>query len=405
MQMTGTEPEKQYPSVLNYLSVLIRWRGFIIGTVLVSSLMMAAYSLIMPKTFESKAVLVPTRESSSLSPLEAISGSLLGLGLGRGSTEIFLLKAILDSRTLRENIVRDFHLEEVYDAENMDRAVQSLAGHITVTLTQDNTLELSFDHKTSWLSFNKTDEESTRRFVQQVALGIVQQLDLLNRRYQGQEARNYRQFIEERREEIGQDLAALEDSLTRYQEKHEVTIVDAQLLATFEAAAILEAEVVKRELEYAMAETKLGPDSPKIKSLHAELQAAKSAFENSFGGKDGERRFLFGYDRDLPLLMKEYLRLYRDIKIQSEIFSFITSKYEESKLREAQDIPTINILDYPDVPDIRSAPRRAFLVITTGVLMTIFTVIMAFVLNFFHRVKVSFPEQYHEITRWKKLQS
>lgn len=402
--MSGAESEKRYPSVLDYLNVLIRWRRFIVATVLISSFMMAVFSLIMPKTFESKAVIVPTRESSSaFNVYEAISGNILGLGLGRGSTEIFLLKAILDSRTLKENIIRDFNLDEIYKARNMDKAVLSLTEHITVTITQDNTLELSFDHKTSWFSFSKAEGKSTGRLVQQVALGIVQQLDLLNRRYLGQEAKNYREFIEERREEIGRELAALEDSLARYQEEKDVTIVDAQLLATFEAAAILEAEIVKRELEYAMAEAKLGSDNPMIHNLRTELQAVKSAFERSFGGENDERRFLFGYNRDLPILMKEYLRLHREITIQSEIFSFITTKYEESKLREAQDMPTINVLDYPDVPDLRSAPRRAFLVITTGILMTILTIIVAFVLDFFRRVKVDYPERYRELTQWKKL--
>lgn len=400
--MTGAESEKRYPSVLDYMNVLVRWRRFIVGTVLISSFMMAVFSLIMPKTFESKATIVPARESSALNVYEAISGSFLGLGLDRIPTEIYLLKAILDSRTLKENIVGVFKLDEIYDARNMDEAVLSLGEHITVTITQDNTLELSYDHKTGWFSFRKAEEESTARFVQQVAQGIVQQLDLLNRHYQGREAKNYRQFIEERREEIGRELAALENSLARFQEENDVTIVDAQLLATFEAATVLEAEVIKLELEYALAEAKLAPESSMIQNLRADLRAAKSAFEKSFGGRDNERRFLLGYGRDLPALMKEYLRLAREIAIHSEIFSFITTKYEESKLREAQDIPTINLLDYPDVPDLRSAPRRAFLVITTGVLMTILTIIAAFVLDFFRRARIEYPEQYRELTQWIK---
>lgn len=400
--MTKLEPDREYPTVLNYLTVFVRWRGFIIKLVLVSTVMIAIYSLIMPKTFESKAVIVPTGGSPPLNIYETVAKDLFGLGLGGEMTEILLLKAIIDSRTLKEHIVREFGLDKIYKAKNMDEAVLTLSDHITVTLTEDNTLAVSFDCNTSWFSFSERKEELTRRFVQQVALGVVQQLDILNRRYQGQEARNYRGFIEERREEIARELAAMEDSLVHFQEEHDVTVVDAQLLATLEAAAVLEAEVVMKELEYAMAEATLGSDSPMIKNLQAELLATKSAFESSFGGRDFEKRFLFGYDRDLPVLMKNYLRLRRDIEIQSEIFTFITTKYEESKLREARNIPTIKILDYPDVPDIRSAPRRTFMVITTGVLMTIFAVIIAFVLDFFRRARVEYPEQYRELTQWMK---
>ncbi len=400
--MTRLEQDRQYPTALNYLTVIIRWRGFIIKSVLVSTFMMAVYSLIMPKTYESRAVIVPTSNESSLDVYEAISGGLLSFGMGRSSTEILLLKAILESRTLKESIIIQFGLDEIYKTRNMEEAVRILADRITITITNDYTLVVSFNHQTKWFTSNRAKEDSVKSFVQRVATAVVRQMDLLNRQYQGQEARNYRRFIEERRDEIGRDLAALEDELVRYQKKHNVTIVDAQLIATYEAAAILEAEIVKQELEYAMAVAKLGSNNPVIKSLQIELQAAKSAFQKSLGGRGNEKRFLLGYDRDLPALMKEYLQFSRDISIQSEIFTFITTRYEEARLRESQDIPTINILDYPDTPDIRSAPRRAFMVMTTGVLMTIFAVIIAFVLDFFHRTRVEYPEQYRELTQWKK---
>jgi uncharacterized protein involved in exopolysaccharide biosynthesis len=95
--------------------------------------------------------------------------------------------------------------------------------------------------------------------------------------------------------------------------------------------------------------------------------------------------------------MKEYLRLRRDISIQSEVFRFITTKYEESKLREAQDIPTIMILDLPQVPDLRTAPRRAFMVITVGIFITVLAVILVFVFDFFRRIRLDYPEQYRDL--------
>ena len=399
-QVTHVEQERPVPAILDYLGVMVRWRKVIIRLVLVTTVLVAVLSMLVPKTFQSRAVIVPTQEGSGLDMYNALSGSLLGLALGRGSTELYLLKALLESRTLREHIVGEFHLELVYDADHLDAAIMTLADHITVTLTEDNTLEVSFEHQTGWFSFSKTEEETASRFSQQVASAIIRRLDLLNRSHQGREARDYRMFIEERFEKIGQELAAFEDSLSSFQEKQDVTVVDAQLQATLEAAAMLEAEEVKRELEFAIAKITLGADSRMIENKRSELLAAKSAFETSLGGQDEEKRFLFGYDRDLPKLMKEYLRLRREIEIHSEVFAFITTKYEESKLREAQNIPTISILDSPKVPDMRTAPRRAFLVITTGILMSIFAVLVAFVLDFFKRTQAQFPDKYAELIWW-----
>lgn len=398
--MARNENDPAYPAILDYLGVLIRWRGFLAKMIFVSTFMMVVYSLVMPKTFSSQALIVPAAPDPALNVYEAFSGSLLGLGFGAGSTELLLMKAILESRTLKENIVRQFNLEEVYEVETIDEAVEVLSGHLTVTLTENNTLKAIFNHQTKWFTFSHEREEPVKRFVQVVALAVVEQLDRLNRQSQGVEARHYREFIEERRKEIALELTSLEDSLGRYQEAYNVTMVDAQLQATYQAAAVLEAEMVRQELDYAIAVAKLGTDNPMIISLKSGLQAAKDAYESSFGGRDNEKRYLMGYDRDLPRLMKEYLRLQRDIMIQSEIYTFITSKYEESKLREARDMPTINILDQPVVPDLRSAPRRSFLVVTTGVLMTVLAILLAFVLDFFRRAKIQYPEKYRSLFPW-----
>ncbi len=382
-----------HPAV-HYLGVLYRRRWFITRTVLFSTILVAGYSLIMPKTFSSKAVIIPTRDESSLSVLDAVSGGLLGMGLGRGTTEILLLKALLESRTLRENIVRQFTLQEVYQASNLDEAVMMLADRITVTLTADNTIEVAFGHATGYFSFNEGEELVIRNFVRDVAQEIILQLDSLNRRSQGVEARNYREFIEKRRATNEGELAELEDSLARFQTIHHVSVVDQQIEATYQAAAMLETELIKQELEFAITRAKLGADNPIVKSLREGLNAAGKAFEHSFGGGGTEKRYMLGLDRDLPDLMKEYLRLVRDIKIQSEIFAFITSKYEESRLREAQDIPTINVLDYPRVPEIRAAPHRSVIVITAGVLMTILAVLLSFVLESITQVRLQHPEQF-----------
>ena len=398
--MDSEEREKPAPAVLNYLSVLIRWHKVVIRLVAGATFMMVIFSLISPKVFTSQAVLVPARDGPGLDVYNALSGNLLGLGLGRGSTELYLLKALLESRTLRQHIVQEFNLIEVYDASHLDGALLSLADRITVTLTEDNSLRVSYDHRTGWFSFGKAADESVAQFAQRVAAAIVEQLDLLNLKHQGREARDYRMFIEERYSKAADELAVLEDNLSLFQEKHDVNIVDAQLLATLEAAAMLEAEEVKRELEFAIARTTLGPDNPMIENRRLELIAAKSAMESSLGGQDDDTRFLFGYKRNLPELMKEYLRLRREIEIHAEVFAFITTKYEESKLREAQNIPTISVLDYPDVPDMRTAPRRGFMVITTAILMSVLAIAVAFILDFFQQAQVRYPERYAELTAW-----
>jgi len=394
---------REYPSLLDYIAVILRWKRTIFLLVFFTCAVVAVYSLIMPKTYQSHATIVPSEYETSSTFLGALPTSIMGIDLGRGSAEIFLFKAIFESRTLQDATIDKFGLIDVYAVNNVDEAIEELTSRTIITITNENTLKVIYSHETSWFSWSSEREDSTKKFVAEVARFMIDKLDQLNREYQSREAKSYREFIENRYKGVKTDLAFLEDNLKEFQDQHEVIMLDEQLVANFQTAALLEAEIIKKEMELSIGEEKHGADNPLVTNLRAELQAAKSALNASFGGTEGETRYLLGYNKDLPSMLQDYLRMQRDLLIQTEIFKFLTTKFEEAKLREAEDIPTIQVLDYPHVPFLRSSPRRAMMVVTTGVLMIIFSVILVFVLDFFSRIRSEFPEQYTEIRRLSRF--
>ena len=58
------------------------------------------------------------------------------------------------------------------------------------------------------------------------------------------------------------------------------------------------------------------------------------------------------------------MRLQRELEIQNELFKFLTMEYEEAKIEEAKDIPTVQVLDKAKIPERKSRPRRVLLVIS-----------------------------------------
>jgi len=76
---------------------------------------------------------------------------------------------------------------------------------------------------------------------------------------------------------------------------------------------------------------------------------------------------------DVPELGVELVRLKREVEIQNTLFVFLTQQYEEAKIKEAKDTPTVQILDYPQIPQLKSAPKR--------VLILIFCIIITFFVN------------------------
>jgi uncharacterized protein involved in exopolysaccharide biosynthesis len=49
--------------------------------------------------------------------------------------------------------------------------------------------------------------------------------------------------------------------------------------------------------------------------------------------------------------------------MQDTIYQTLTKQYELAKVQEAKEIPPVKVLDEPDVPERKSAPHRAIIVV------------------------------------------
>jgi hypothetical protein len=61
-------------------------------------------------------------------------------------------------------------------------------------------------------------------------------------------------------------------------------------------------------------------------------------------------------------------RLMRDVEVQNTLYNFLTQQYEEAKIQEAKDTPTVQVLDYAVLPQLKYKPVRSRIVIIGFVL-------------------------------------
>ena len=78
--------------------------------------------------------------------------------------------------------------------------------------------------------------------------------------------------------------------------------------------------------------------------------------------------------RKLPLLGVTYADLYRRMKVEETVFETLTQQYELAKVQEAKEVPSVKVLDPPEVPEKRIFPPRILLVIAGMVLALAFGV-------------------------------
>ena len=89
----------------------------------------------------------------------------------------------------------------------------------------------------------------------------------------------------------------------------------------------------------------------------------------------------------VPSLSLHLARLIREVKIQETVFELLTQQYEQYKIEENKDTPTVQVLDKAIPPERRARPKRAFLVVISGIL------------SLFASVAFVFGQEYVKISR------
>jgi len=373
-------PQKIHANETNLMDIIpLLWsvRKSIIKNQLIIIVITIIFVFIIPKTFTSTALLMPpTSETGGIgSIMGALSNLPFGGMMSQTNDESLSTIAILKSRTLSEKVIKKFNLIDFYGVPNIDKALMSLSDNTNFEVEDEGTISISVDVDTEWLHSVESEEKAKNQCTD-MAIYFVKQLDLINKSLKTEQASFHREFIGERYRQNLVDLKKAEDSLKVFQEKHKMVALPEQTLAAIEAAAALKAQMLSNEVKLGVMLGALNtnhPDIENIKKENSELSKKMNELEYGVNVIGYKKSNLFPVLADVPELGVELVRLKREVEIQNTLFIFLTQQYEEAKIKEAKDTPTVQILDYPQIPQLKSAPKR--------VLILIFCIIITFFVN------------------------
>jgi tyrosine-protein kinase Etk/Wzc len=293
-------------------------------------------AFILPQWFTAETTLLPPAEGAeSLDLMSAlVENKTLGrLGLFSATTPSDVYVEILKSRRLREPLVRDFDLATRYKRNGMERTLKELALHVRISLSPIGVVSI------------RVEDRDPQRAAD-MANSLVASLDRFNRESVNTRAKRTREFLEKRLVEAKANLTQAESTLTAYEEKHKV-------VASSEQTAVgAMADVISRKLSLEVRRSYLSsfvrPGGSTLGQVEAEI-----------GAMDRELA-------KLPSLKQEGSRLALDAEIQRRVFILLTSQFEEMRVQETRDTPTLTVLDPAIAPEIRSRPRRGLIVVVTA---------------------------------------
>ncbi len=325
----------------------------------------ALVAFLIPKRYVSTARLMPPDEQSGSGlamAAAALAGRSGGLGgvvgdaLGLKSTsDIFV--GILSSRTTEDRLIQRFNLKKVYGTRTMEDARNALAEHTNILI----------DRKSQIITILVTDGNPQRA----AAMGqsYVEELNRLVAELSTSSARRERIFLEGRLQSVSQDLERAEKEFSQFASKNTAIDVPAQGKAMVEAAAVLQGQLIAAQSELEGLKQIYSDQNVRVRSTAARVAELRDQLDK-LGGKDDEAlttprggESLYPSIRKLPLLGVTYADLYRQSKVQEALFETLTQEYELAKVEEAKQIPTVKVLDPPEIPEKKSYPQRSQIIL------------------------------------------
>lgn len=386
--MESRELEAEKVNIYSYLTVLVGYRRFIFLNLVGVCLIVAIISLLLPSWYRATTtILPPGGEALGLAAASSLLGTASGLATSFSlpfmATPSDIIAAILKSRSVGEAVVQKENLMEAYKTKSLENALRELFSHVSVKVTQEGLISLSYEDKDRIRASN-------------VANRFVEELDRINRETSSSQAKNARMFIEKRLTQTQKELTRAEENLRRFQEENKTILLNEQMKAAIEKAADLKAQMVSSEIDLNVLSKTLSFSHPQIKSLRSRINEIKKQLEILQLGnqeEDSEGKTVLDVPfAEVPSLSLKLARLVREVKIQEGIFGLLTQQYEQYKIQETKDTPTIQILDRAVPPERRAKPKRALLVGLSGILSIFASLVFIFGLEYFKRSKQKNPE-------------
>jgi len=110
-------------------------------------------------------------------------------------------------------------------------------------------------------------------------------------------------------------------------------------------------------------------DNVRVREARARIDELQSQLRKMGGiggkvdGADQKSDQLYPSIRELPILGVTYSDLSRQLAMQEGIYEILTKQYELAKVEEAKEIPTIKVLDEPQVSERKSSPHRSIIIL------------------------------------------
>ena len=361
-ELPSREPAPEAAYDIRYLAgVLWRYRGLIAAVTAAGTTAVLIYLLLslvlpeernpLPNVYQAEALLLIPRSVSAPDFNAEVSNllsnsSLSGLLPGQVNN-MRLALTLLNSKTTVDRVADHFDLAARYNITPQVR------GAVRKRFLSKATFETQFSERTLRIAYRSAEPE----FAAAVVNRLVETLEHRFEELGIDRGRTKRDLIASRHREVEQRIVHYAERIKEFQQRYGVLNVDDLAREYVRRVADLNTRLLLQEVEI---QTYAGV-APSNDSALLVLQAERDnlgqlieEMESGYVEYDGQ----LPAQAELPDLAQEFARLRLEQAVQVELFKLLSREYELAKLEVAGQERVFQVLEWAEVPDLRSGPSR-----------------------------------------------
>jgi tyrosine-protein kinase Etk/Wzc len=303
-----------------------------------------------PTLYTSQATIMPPQQEQSSSALLSQLGALtafsaVGSNLGlKNPADLYV--AILQTNLVADNMVDRFHLMDVYKIRDRDGAAGMLRKRSKFVAGKDGLMQIIVE-----------DKDPHRAAT--LANGYADELFNQNNRLAIGSASQRRLFFEEQLAQEKDHLADAEVALKQTQQSTGVLQLSGQAQNIIGQEANIQANITSHEVQLGALLSSSTEQNPEVVRLRTEVAGLREQLQQLQKGTNGDMLS----QREFPAAGLEYIRKERDMQYHQTLYDLLARQLEAARIDEAKATPTVQMVDPPQVPKVRSWPKPLVFII------------------------------------------
>jgi len=378
-EFAGTEEvgESLASKIAHFLRICWVRRWMIVGFLVVGILVSAIYAFRQPPFYTSTTTLMPP---DSTSPDFSIMSALSSTPGARFSSEDLglynpgdLFISILGSRNVQDGLINRFDLAHHYGTHFIDDTRRSLAASTKIVV----------DQKSGIISISVTDGNPAA--AADLARGYVDELNRVMTDNSTSAARRERIFLEGRVKDVKQKLDESARELSQFSSKSGAIDVPSQTKSMVDEGLRLQAELIDGRSQLAALRQTYSEDNLRVRALEAHNAELEEQLKKMGGLPQGSganadtTKSPYLTVGEMPALGLTYSDLERELRVEEELWEALTKQYEAARVEEAEELPTVRVLDVAEIPVRKTGPSRRLIVESGALLSLVLALILVLV--------------------------